>query len=302
MKKAFTLLELMLVMGLMGLLGTVTVIGFRQVQRGMAERGAMDNVDQFIRAAYQRAQIDRCPMALYFWNELQKPDSDDAPLQAVGKACAVRRIGRISGVVGNYLVDEFGPLKASRYETPDEADRDDEDKLLNDRPSPGMGNGFYLYLMRESGGKQCSLVGSVTVPQRRNEFLVNSVFPEEDEVFVKDAETKAGEVLGIEAYAYEIVAGQPNFWKTGDVYGIEVLTITLPENFIFGSSYSKTISSPVTEIASMWINPGVIAGNGAAGGSVGTVRVSRLLPDGSGALVVNAVGTSTDPTQMGGKR
>ena len=53
----------------MGLLGTVSVGGYRAMQRGMEERGVMENVNAVIKTAYERAQIDRRPTVMYFWNE-----------------------------------------------------------------------------------------------------------------------------------------------------------------------------------------------------------------------------------------
>ena len=78
MKKAFTLLELLVVMGIMGLMGTLSIGGYRAMQRGMEERGVMQSVNTMIREAYQRAQIDRQPVAIYFWSEklgVEAPDS-----------------------------------------------------------------------------------------------------------------------------------------------------------------------------------------------------------------------------------
>ena len=50
-RSAFTLIELLMVIMIMGLLGTVTVGGYRAMQRGMEERGVMENANHFIRAA-----------------------------------------------------------------------------------------------------------------------------------------------------------------------------------------------------------------------------------------------------------
>ena len=99
----------------------------------------MTNVNQFIRAAYQRAQIDRQPVAVYFWNETLRVSSDDAGNVdvVVGKAVAVRRSGRISGVQGVYLIDEFGDLRFSRLISED----DEED--VNEASKSG--GGMYLY-------------------------------------------------------------------------------------------------------------------------------------------------------------
>ena len=52
MKRAFTLIELLLVVGIMGLLGTVSVGGYQQMRRGMEEKGVIQDVNTLIRAAY----------------------------------------------------------------------------------------------------------------------------------------------------------------------------------------------------------------------------------------------------------
>ena len=116
MKKAFTLLELLVVMGIVGLLGTVSVGGYHAMQRGMEERGVMQNVNAFVRAAYHRAQIDRQPTAVYFWNETVRSRTMDEHEIVVGKAVAVRRFGRFSRVSGSVLIDEFADLDLT-YET-----------------------------------------------------------------------------------------------------------------------------------------------------------------------------------------
>jgi prepilin-type N-terminal cleavage/methylation domain-containing protein len=43
-RKAFTLIELLMVVLIMGILGSITVGGYRAMQRGMEERGVMENV------------------------------------------------------------------------------------------------------------------------------------------------------------------------------------------------------------------------------------------------------------------
>ena len=75
-KRAFTLLELLVVMAIMGFMGTLSVAGYRAMRRGMEERSVMQNVNQFIRSAYQRAQIDRQPVSVYFWNETLRDASN----------------------------------------------------------------------------------------------------------------------------------------------------------------------------------------------------------------------------------
>ena len=110
MNRAFTLIELMVVMAIMGLLGTVSVGGYRAMQRGMEERGVMQSVNSFIRTAYQRAQIDRQPVVVFFWNETERLASEEHTEVVVGRAVAVRRYGRISAVSDGLLIDEFADL------------------------------------------------------------------------------------------------------------------------------------------------------------------------------------------------
>ena len=118
-------MELLVVIAIMGILGTVSVGGYRAMQRGMEDRGVMQNVNQFIRSAYQRAQIDRLPVNVYFWNETLREESDVETAIVVGKAIAVRRSGRFTKVQGSYLYDEFGDLNYNRLVL----DEDDEDGM-----------------------------------------------------------------------------------------------------------------------------------------------------------------------------
>ena len=67
MKRAFTLVELLVVIGIMGFLGTVSVGGYRAMQRGMEERGVMQNVNTVVKTAFERAQIDRQPTWIWMW-------------------------------------------------------------------------------------------------------------------------------------------------------------------------------------------------------------------------------------------
>ena len=67
-KAAFTLVELMVVIGLMALLGTFSVTGYFAAVRGMSDRAALDDTRSLIRLAMQTCLIDQTPTAVLFYN------------------------------------------------------------------------------------------------------------------------------------------------------------------------------------------------------------------------------------------
>lgn len=288
--KAFTLIELMVVMAIMGLLGVFAMAGFRQAYRGIEERGTLDATDQFLRAAYQRAQIDRVPIYVYFWNETIREEDEDAgdSIVVVGHAVAVRQCGRITGVGGQYLYDEFNDLETLRW---------DSKELLNPgegpatRPRPGPGQGMNLYCLDGSGsGMRRTLVADTTVPVEMDEQLM-----------------VLGLVTNIQQYAYEIntggSTGNYNGWRVGQPYGVEIMSMQLPKNFFFESSYSANVGAPIYVLSkTLSFFPSVITGSGASGGVSGdpTVTISTIRPNKSGNGTVSRVGATKDPSSMGG--
>ena len=283
--KAFTLIELMVVMAIMGLLGVFAMAGFRQAYRGIEERGTLDATDQFLRAAYQRAQIDRVPIYVYFWNETIRGADDDPDENeiVVGHAVAVRRNGRISRKDGDYLVDEFGDLDKT---FPKEGDADEG----------GSGNGdtaentFYLYQLDDLGGKTLELKRSIVagrvVDRSRNEIYLQRGL----------AGNGANDDGDIEAWAFRIEDVNGVDWKTGSAYGMEFAEITLPRNYIFGANYSKNLSQPIVELGNPIVcSVGRNSGSGAQGGVTGSIQVYSLRPDGSGGLTAEKVGTNDNP-------
>lgn len=229
--RAFTLIELLVVMAIMGLLGTISVGGYRAMQRGMEQRGVLMNVRQFVLAAQERARIDRVPVKVYFWNETLKEESDTEPPIIVGKAAAVRRTGRITQVKGRYLYDEFGDLRAMLPET-------DSDGDVN--TSDDQKQGLYLYKMDTQKSFNRTLIASDTATN--DTFIV--------EVYVQDlnnlenADFKQAEIM---PYGFRVIDNGGVSWVTGDAYGFAFSEIELPNNYIFGSSYSDSASSPVVE-------------------------------------------------------
>ncbi len=279
-KNGFTLIELLLVIGIMGLMGTAAVGGYRAMQRGMEERGVMQNVNQFIRSAYQRAQMDRTFVAVYFWNETIREETEDDPLIVVGKAVAVRRAGRISALQGSYLMDEFGDLRYQRLSL-------DEVTETGTQESGNADTGIYLYPMngtRDGSSMTRSIVYQNAV--KTDLGLTLSSYPQ-DQGMAK-----------VEVYSFELKDPGGVTWKVGDAYGFEFAEIQLPHNFIFGTSFSRSQSTPVTEVAKLLFKPGENTGSGSSGGTTGaaTIQVSNLRPGQSGELTAETVDTSDDPT------
>ena len=277
MKKGFTLIELLTVMLIMGLMGTAAVGGYRAMQRGMEERGVMQNANAMIRAAYQRAQIDRLPTAIYFWNETIRGRTADENEVVVGKAVAVRRYGRLSNVIGNQLVDEFADLNLG-YPL---ADGDDE----NDSTSTTM----YLYPMDDLSRVQSS--SSLLRSQVRNKIQDAS----RNEMFLTGP--KGDDDPKISAWAFYCEDKGGVDWKAGMAYGFEFMTIELPVGYIFGSSYSTSTDDSIRTAGTLVFKPGTNSGSGLnTDGTMGrkSIAVYSLRPRGA-ALTAEKVGDTDSP-------
>ena len=297
-RKGFTLIELLVVIGIMGLLGTASVGGYRAMQRGMAERGVMESVDSFVRAAYQRAQIDRQPVVVYFWNETIREANDDFNEIVVGRAVAVRRHGRITKVNGNFLYDEFADLNLT-YQTDDEegAGGDDSNTML-------------LYPVDSLSEAESS--GNLRRTAVRGKVLKKKITP----LYLSSADgtlqsgasganqpgsgdSNSGE---IETYVFQTVDAGGVTWETGMAYGFEFAHLELPHNYIFGSTYSTSAGQPVKEAGTLVFDVGYNEGNGMSSGTQGglgsraQILVSSLRPGEGGSLTAKSVGQSGDPT------
>lgn len=253
MRKGFTLIELLTVVMLMGVLGTAAIGGYRAMQRGMEERGVMQNANSAIRAVYQRAQIDRQPTLIFFWNETIRSETMDDNAIVVGKAVAVRRHGRLSNVKDGKLIDEFGDLNLAYPASDDEEDNSSQSSGSNK-------DTMYLYPMdklREMTSMKRSLVSTrvVALPERDAIYLSLTDKPDNGE---------------IATYAFEVIDKGGVDWKPGTAYGCEFLSIQLPHGYIFGDQFSNSADDPVREAGSFVFKPGLNDGSGlTTGGTVG---------------------------------
>ena len=291
MKRGFTLIELLVVIGIMGLLGTVSVGGYRAMQRGMEERGVMQNVNAFVRTAFERAQIDRLPTVIYMWNETLREESSerDETAVAVGHAVAVRQLGRLSNKVGQKLVDEFGDLNQLFPTGTEEASSEEEDFGKGaSGVAASRGNEMYLYCLDgvANGTRPYrSVVSAKVVPYTISEIFMKLGNPPTDNV----ANGKIG------AWAFELLEGGGATWKIGSAYGVEFAELTLPKNFIFGKQYSQSLSNPVDGEDSLVYRVGISTGNGVVGVNVQNIDVYSLRPGPTGKIEAQKVGTSDSP-------
>lgn len=259
----FTLLELLVVLGIMGLMGAVMMNAPQAMVRAMEERGAMQNVNAFIRTAYQRAQIDRMPTAVYFWNETVRDETIDDFKVVVGKAVAVRQSGRISRIRAGVLVDEFADLQNS---------------FSTNVTGGANGNseaGMRLYSMSK-------LLSGSTAPFT----LVSAVIASSPEkpIYLGGLESLSGDGT-IPSFGFVPTGGGTGDWAPGMAYGFEFQRLELPRGYIFGSSVPGEAGAAVDTIA--------FRTDGGAGKriTVSAVRVKGM------SLTAEKIGESDSPTE-----
>jgi len=210
MKRAFTLLELLTVIAIMGILGTVSIGGYQAITRGMNERAALDVARNIADTARQRANLDRCRTYLFLYNEVQSLTTDEEPGQVCGLAIAVKGAGRISGLDGtDKWLDEFGDLDKKFR-----AMEKDGEELTEDEMKQKAGK-FRLFKLTNEG--KYAIV---------RDGVVSSLTE-------KDLED--GQTHQYRRFGYEKISGNISF-SVGEEYGKEFGVVRLPKGFVFSSS------------------------------------------------------------------
>ena len=240
MRKAFTLVELLAVVGIMGMLGVAAAASYGALVNGMKDRSACAVASAVLREAGERAHIDRTPTVVYCYNVCLKEPKNDEPGVVVGMMTAIRRVGRITQVKGRYLFDEFADLDQS-YET-----KDVEDDL------------------RQSGGRRLFKFNDESSVPARMQYSVVS-----DAVYSSDDDTVGEE--GEETIFTESVGGRTNIftaafynlgtsiresggWKVGDGYAAEFAELQLPEGYVFGQQL-PTKAGAISEAKAVRFDP-----------------------------------------------
>lgn len=236
-KKGFTLLELLIVIGIMSMLGTISVNGYRAVVRGMEERSAMSSVSAFLRSARQRAEIDHKPVCIFYWNEMIQAGTDDEMPLIVGKAVAVQQVGRVTGTYSNEIYDEFSDLNLG-YE-------------LAEGDAKSSRGTIRIYNLSSSNGEY-----AIVASQVKEEIVEDNA----EDYFKSSASDREyqGANEGIVTYAFKKESGSD--FKAGDAYGFEFARISLPKGYLLGSNTLPTsMSSPIAGKGSQRIDPSSIA-------------------------------------------
>lgn len=281
-RKAFTLVELLLVVAIMGLMGSVSVGGYRAMRRGMEERAVMRNASQFIRSCYQRSQVDGVPVAVYFWNELVSPETEEAAMKVVGRATAVRRNGRIThptSTGGGFIIDEFGNFEAFKSK------RFDGGEDLNatfDANSP------CIFLYRINGGETAMRRSRVTASTVRIQGPSLVMLSEESPTGWAPTDGGSPDLY---LYGHKIMDKGGIDWEVGDAYGLEFANLELPAGFIFKSQMPSS-GSPVADVAVFNFNPA----SGDDGGGQ-TIPIYMLRQNEDGGFTAKQLESTETPRQ-----
>ena len=246
-RAAFTLVELLVVIGIMAVLATISVTGYTAATRGMADRGVVQSTVSILRIAQQMCEIDRVYTKVFFFNRRLTDGTDDSEsLQYQGTAIAVKQAGRITiapKAVGGFLIDEFADWHQSY-------------------PMSGTENAPGMRLFRLRGGEEGASLGIESCSVMVRPFVKH--YP------LNDYMIQAGTTIDQWCNAHKRTASdnRPNgapssyvpngnnyvwgfaeslsggsdarlsadSWEVGDPYGVEIARIDLPKGYIFGST------------------------------------------------------------------
>ena len=245
-RAAFTLVELMVVIGLMAMLGTVSVTGYFAAVRGMADRAAKEDTVSLIRLAMQTCLIDQTPTAVLFYNRQTRMEgngvsSEEVTASSAGSAVASKMAGRLSYVRDEILVDEFADWNQS-YPT---AGRDDNSD-----------KGIRFYRMADlksqvaQGIERCSSIVYSTVEpvDFGNEYMIASgcqvqqfcsefkKYGDDNKKFSNTSYNNGNN----QRWGHKIKQSNGLTWRTGDPYGIEIGSLDLPKGYVYGNQAASS--------------------------------------------------------------
>ena len=241
-RSAFTLVELLVVIGLLAVLATVSVAGYSAANRGMADRGAIQAAVSTLRVAQQTCMIDRVPTKVLFFNQLlSKGDDVTSATLYQGTAIAIKQAGRITidpgGKGVGMLVDEFADWNQS-YPT---------------AGSSGL-SGMRLFRMAKGDESKdidgCSTMVQPYVTTKRvlDDYMIQSGTTIRDWY---ENHAPGNAVM----WGFEVASGSAGDWKAGDPYGVEIARIDLPRGYIFGSTPPTGNKLKAASVAAVTFDP-----------------------------------------------
>lgn len=257
MKRAFTLIELMVVVGIMAFLGVAATGGYSALQRGMSERGAVAGVSSLLKAAKERALVDRSPTMVFCYNRLLSEPTDDENGVVVGEMVAIRRAGRVTWASATDIVDEFLDFSGTY------------DIVKQNDIMKHKGMRLWRFDDVKMSSMQYSIVADALIPLWNDVSLkTNGGWAEGD----RSGNTNMNHVV----YAFRDLGGsthQPSSWKPGNGYGFEFANLQLPKNFIFGMAIPAKVGD-VMEVKAFYFNP--------ESPNDDSVEIQFCMPDASG--------------------
>lgn len=302
--RGFTLVELIVVMGLMGLLATISVGGYFAISRGMAVRGIVQDTSSVVRQAMQTCLVDQVPTAVLFLNRRAPKGKDEEAGEAYGTVVAVKMAGRISypatsgcktlggsTLSGGLLIDEFADWNQSYSKS--------EPKNLDDAQQGSVR--FYRMFNKSSSIKgvsdldACSSLMCTWVGYKElgADFMVARNQTVESFCDTAGRNVKEnGRRWGL-AFHPENTGLKAGDWKIGDAYGVEIAQLDLPRNYIFGTSVpAKGTVKPALAANVQLFLPQDVDGDGYSF-SFSAVKISAVNDfDGGKAELVGSVGAS----------
>ena len=243
-RAAFTLVELLVVVGLLAIFATISVAGYSAASRGMADRGVIQNTVATLRIAQQVCEIDRVPTKVLFFNQSLTTDRNNTDSSRYqGTAIAIKQSGRITinPSEAGMLIDEF-------------ADWHQTYPMTGSANSPGM----RIYRMRSDDEQKdidgCSvLVQPCVSPYPLKDYMIQARTTidqwcsqhgrtESMNEPENGAATYVGNgnnyVWGFKPSTSGSGGGDLKIgdWKVGDPYGVEIARFDLPKGYIYGST------------------------------------------------------------------
>ena len=295
-RAAFTLVELLVVIGIMAVLATISVAGYSAASRGMADRGVIQATVSILRIAQQTCEIDRVPTKVLFFNQrLNDGSNEDDSTLYQGTAIAIKQAGRITinpSQVNNLLVDEFADWHQSY-------------------PMSGSANSPPMRFFRMRAGDEgtdiddCSvMVKPYVKPYRLNEHMFASGVTIRQ--WSSDHNRTADDNCPDGAPSSYVKNGNDYVWgfegsssgsagnltissfEAGDPYGIEIARIDLTRGYIFGTSAPTSDKLTAATIKEIHFDPEDFKPQ-----MKGNVAVSAMRPSSGGVFRPKQVGAVT---------